>query len=96
MGKITTRAYLVLKPTKRLVQPDANGVRRVTEFRIDRLTQNRPETRQGEIATTVNVSIDASLFDKIAPVIDIELVEGDLFANVQTQVAMNAEGDPEG
>lgn len=93
MTKLKTTAFLVLTPTKRLYTTNEHGVRPVTEFKVDRITQNRPATKQGEIATRVNITIDATLFDKIAPVIDIELEEGEVFANVATQVAINAEGD---
>jgi hypothetical protein len=96
MPKIQTTAFLVLTPTERSYKANEHGVRPVVAFKADRLTQNRPATKQGEIATRVNITIDSSLFDKIAPVIDIELSEGDIFANVQTQVAIDAEGDPEG
>ena len=93
MTKLTTTAFLVLTPTKRQYAANAHGVRPVTEFKASRLTQNRPPTKQGEIATRVNITIDASLFDKIAPVIDIELEEGTVFANVASQVSINAEED---
>jgi hypothetical protein len=93
MTKIHATAYLVLTPTERNYRANERGVRPVTAFKVDRLTQNRPVTKQSQIATKVNITIDSTLFDKIAPVIDIELEEGEIFANVATQVAINAEGD---
>jgi len=93
MAKIQTTAYLVLSPTERSYRENVHGVKPVTAFKVERLTQNRPSTRQGEIATRLNVTIDSSLFDKIAPVINIDLEEGELFANIATQVAINAEPD---
>lgn len=94
MAKLQESVYLVLTPTKRAYREDSvTGVRAVTEFAVDRKVKNRPITRQGEIAVKVNLTIDASLFDKIAPVVDVELEEGDLFANVATQVSLNAEDD---
>ena len=89
--KIKTTAYLVLSPTSRHYQANEHGVRPVTGFRVEKLTQNRPATRQGEIATKINVTVDSSLFDKIAPVIDIELEEGEVFANVASQVSIDSE-----
>lgn len=95
MSKLTQTSYLVLAPSKRRHYPNEQGVRVVEEFRIDRVTKNRPTTKQSELAVRINLTIDASLFDKISPIVDIELEEGDLFANVATQVAINAEPDEE-
>ena len=89
-NKINQKLYLVLKPTRRVNSPDERGVRRVLEFTIDRTTKNRPTTKSGEIAVQLNLTIDASLFDKISPVIDVELEEGSLFANVAASVTADA------
>lgn len=96
MAKLKETVYLVLAPTRRERFPNDRDIRAVTDFTVARTTKNRPTTKQGEIAVKVNIAIDASLFDKIAPVVDVELEEGDVFANVSSQVALNAETDDEG
>lgn len=93
MAKLKESIYLVLAPSRREPFPNDRDIRAVREFKVDRHTKNRPTTKQGEIAVKVNITIDASLFDKIAPVVDVELEEGDVFANVLTSVALNAEQD---
>lgn len=93
MAKLKQDSYLVLTPTAREYRENERGVRPVTKFRIDRMVKNRPTTKQGELAVKVNITIDSSLFDKVAPVVNVEFEEGDVFANVETQVAINAEPD---
>ena len=88
--KLSTTVYAVLHPTRRYGPVNEAGIRPVQDFSVDRITKKRPVTKVSELAVRLNLTIDASLFDKISPVIDIELEEGDLFANVNTQVSAEA------
>lgn len=87
--KLSTTFYAVLKPTRRSGLPNEAGVRPVADFGVDRITKNRPTTKSSEVAVRLNLTIDSSLFDKISPVVNIELEEGDLFANVQSQISVD-------
>lgn len=85
MTKISAEAFLVLKPTSRSGLP-VNGQRPVREFKIEKLTQNKPFTNRDEVAVRVTVAVDSTLFDSLIPHVEIELGEKDLFVNTRVEV----------
>lgn len=90
--KVSTTAYAVLKPTKRygVLNPET-GLRPAQNITVTRMTKSRPTTAGDELAVKLNITLDASLFDKISPIVDIELEEGDVFATVNSQVTVEPE-----
>lgn len=90
MSKLTTEVYLVLKPSKRSGVP-TNGNRRVTEFKVDRILQNRPFTNRGEVAVKTTITLDSTVFDQLVPEVTLELDSKDLFINTRVEI----EPDPE-
>lgn len=87
--KLSSTVYAILKPTRRNGYTNVAGVKEVLEFTVDRFTKNRPATKVNEIAVQLNLTLDSSLFDKISPVVNIELEEGELFANVDSQITVD-------
>jgi len=79
--------FLVLKPTK-FGRPDENGIRPVTDFRVEKIRRGKPYTDPGEIITRLNITIDSSVFEAVIPVIDVEIGEHDVTVNARAEVSM--------
>lgn len=95
MPKVKTTVYAVLAATRsRYHAPsETTGQRPVESFKIDRFTKNLPTTKANEVAVKLTLALDSSIFDKLIPVVEIELGERDLFVNRAVEV--NGEAVPQ-
>ncbi len=85
MTKLNDGLYLVLTPTKHGPR-NVHGVPSVREFRTSALRRERPNTKPGEVAVRLNLSIDSSVFEAVIPVVEVELGQHDTFVNVAVEV----------
>ncbi len=95
MAKVKQTIFAILvgqRDQYRPVNPET-GQRPVTSFRIDRTTKNLPTTKPNEVAVKLTLTLDNSIFDKLVPVVEIDLGERDLFVN--TLVEINGEAVPQ-
>lgn len=95
MTKVKQTFYAVIvgkRAQHRPVNPDT-GQRPVDSINVDRLTKNLPTTKANEVAVKLTLTLDGSIFDKLVPVVEIELGERDLFVNKAVEV--NGEAVPQ-
>lgn len=85
--KLTDQIYLVLKPT-RYGLPNEDGIRPVTDFKIEKIRRGKPYTDPGEIITRLNLTIDSSVFDAVIPKIEVEVGEHDVTVHARADVSM--------
>lgn len=98
MPKLSEDFYAVIVPQRAQsgsVRPET-GTRPWTGFRVDRITRNRPVTKNSERAVRLTLNLDSSIFDILVPQVTIELGERDLFVNTRVEVNGEAIEDAEG
>jgi hypothetical protein len=98
MSKLDEEFYAILVPKRANYGPvrSETGTRDWDSFRVDRIVRTRPTTKTNEVAVRLKLSVDSSIFDKLIPVVEIELGERELFVNTAVEINGAAVSDEGG